>query len=157
MTVWAALVLLASTAAPVACPHAGNWVVVDTHARVLVLCEGASPTRTFGVHLGRGGVGKRQAGDEKVPLGTYELGVPRRSERFGTFIPIGYPTAEQRKAGYTGDDVGVHGPRRYLRWLGRLNNVFATTAGCVGVATDDEIDAIATWVTTNEVRRIEIR
>jgi len=157
MTVWAALALLASAAAPVACPHAKNSVVIDTAARVLVLCEAGSPTQTFGVHLGRGGVGKRTAGDEKVPLGTFDLGVPRRSEQFGTFIPIGYPTTEQRKAGYTGDGVGVHGPHRYLRWLGRLNNVFASTAGCVGVASDDEIDAIATWVTTHHVRRIEIR
>jgi len=76
MTVWAALALLASAAAPVACPHAGNSVVVDTATRVLVLCEAGSPTRTFGVHLGRGGVGKRTAGDEKVPLGMFELGVP---------------------------------------------------------------------------------
>jgi hypothetical protein len=37
-----------------------------------------------------------------------------------------------------------------------LNNVFASTAGCVGVASDDEIDAIATWVTANHVGRIEI-
>jgi murein L,D-transpeptidase YafK len=157
MTVWAALALLASAAAPVACPHAGNSVVVDAATRVLVLCEAGSPTRTFGVHLGRGGVGKRTAGDEKVPLGMFELGVPRHSEQFGTFIPIAYPTAEQRKAGYTGDGVGVHGPHRYLRWLGPLNNVFASTAGCVGVASDDEIDAIARWVTANHVGRIEIR
>jgi hypothetical protein len=116
MTVWAALALLASAAAPVACPHAGNSVVVDAATRVLVLCEAGSPTRTFGLS----------------DRGAAEGGIHGRRRRRARPAPL--PALARP-----------------------LNNVFASTAGCVGVASDDEIDAIATWVTANHVGRIEIR
>ena len=102
--------------------------------------------RTFGVRLGKHGVGKRREGDGKVPIGRYPLGAPRHSDKYGLFIPIQYPTPAQRKAGYSGGSVGVHGPHRRVRWLGRLTNLFDTTDGCVGIATDDDMKAIADWV-----------
>ena len=106
---------------------------------------------------GARGVGKTAEGDGKTPLGTYPLSEPRPSQRFGVFIPIGYPTAEQRSKGYTGGDVGVHGPHRWVRWLGSLVNTFDSSDGCVGVATDDEINRIAAWMKQTHVRTIEIR
>lgn len=132
-------------------------IIVDTKAHALLLCERDKEIAAFGVRLGRGGTGKTKEGDGKTPLGTYPLGEPRKSERFGIFISIGYPTPEQRQRGYTGGDVGVHGPHRFVRWLGSLVNTFDSSDGCVGLATDAEIERIAAWVKTAGSRTIELR
>jgi hypothetical protein len=102
--------------------------------------------RSYPIRLASEGVGKSRAGDGKLPLGAYALGAPRPSDKYGTFIPIGYPTPEQQRRGYTGGSVGVHGPDRRVRWLGRLVNTFDTTDGCVGLASDGEMAEIARWV-----------
>ncbi len=96
-------------------------------------------------------------GDGKTPLGTYGLGAPRPSQDYGMFIPVEYPTRGQRSQGYTGGSVGVHGPPRSVRWLGSLVNTFDSSDGCIGVATDDEIERISAWVTASHARTIEIR
>jgi murein L,D-transpeptidase YafK len=134
-------------------PH----VVVFPDQKKLWLCDGASPVKSFDVSLGFHGSGKKARGDKKTPVGIYALEQPRSSKKYGRFIPIGYPTPDQRRAGYTGDSVGVHGPRRWLRWLGRANNWINTTAGCVAVASDKEIDEIVRWVKTKNARTIDIR
>ena len=139
------------------CSSSDMRMVVDTKAHTLVLCEAGKETATFSVRLGHGGVGKTQAGDGKTPLGVYPLGQPRVSQRFGTFIPIGYPTPGQRARGYTGSDVGVHGPHRWVRWLGSLVNSFDSSDGCVGLASDDEMAKIADWVTAARVRTLDLR
>jgi hypothetical protein len=33
-----------------------------------------------------------------------------------------------------------------VRWLGRLVNTFDSTDGCVGIATDEQMESIAAWV-----------
>jgi murein L,D-transpeptidase YafK len=132
-------------------------VFVETDVRRMWLCEPNQQPRTFDVRLGTGGVGKMHEGDGKVPLGTYSLGVPRPSAKYGKFIEIGYPTKHQRANGYTGSDVGVHGPGRELRWLGSANNWFDTTDGCVSIASDAEMDEVAEWVRVNKVEYIVLR
>jgi hypothetical protein len=132
-------------------------VVVDLGRHVLALCDKTTAVESFSVRLGRGGVGKTREGDGKTPVGTYALGQPRPSNRFGTFIPIDYPTAEQKKQGYTGSAVGVHGPPRFVKWLGGLVNTFDLSDGCVGLARDAEIERIATWVREASARTIELR
>jgi murein L,D-transpeptidase YafK len=109
------------------------------------------------VRLGKGGVGKSKESDGKVPLGRYSLGKPRRSLKFGVFIPIAYPTPEQRAQGYTGSGVGIHGPHRSLTWLGRLVNTFDTTDGCVGLATNRETEEVARWVSHHHALTVLIR
>lgn len=104
-------------------------IVVDLRNHSLALCDKDAVVETFGVRLGRGGIGKIREGDGKTPVGTYALGQPRPSNRYGTFIPIGYPTEEQRRRGYTGSAVGVHGPARWLKWLGSLVNTFDLSDG----------------------------
>ena len=131
-------------------------IVVDLKKHTLALCAKDKLVEVFDVRLGRGGVGKTKEGDAKTPVGTYSLGEPRPSNRYGTFIPIGFPTEEQKKKGYTGSAVGVHGPLRVVKWLGRLVNSFDSSDGCVGVALDTEIDKIASWVRTESVRTIEL-
>jgi hypothetical protein len=152
------ITVLARTAnAAATCTTPDARVVVDTARHQLTLCEQGHEAAVFGVRLGRGGVDKTREGDAKTPLGTYILGEPRASDRFGVFISIGYPTPEQRQRGYTGGDVGVHGPHRWVRWLGSLVNTFDSSDGCVGLAKDTEIDAIAAWVKKLHAHTIELR
>jgi murein L,D-transpeptidase YafK len=132
-------------------------IVVDLDEHKLVLCDQAKALESFGVRLGHGGTGKTRAGDGKTPIGTSPLGQPRASQRYGIFIPIGYPTAEQRKKGLSGGAVGVHGPDRRVKWLGRLVNTFDTSDGCVGLAKDEEMERIAKCVRSAKVRTIELR
>jgi murein L,D-transpeptidase YafK len=140
-----------------ACSGTDALVVVETAKHRLVLCEGRREAATFGVRLGKKGVGKKTEGDGKTPLGTYDLGTPRPSKDYGVFIPVAYPTAEQKRRGYTGGAVGVHGPPRAVRWLGSMVNTFDSSDGCIGVATDDEIERISAWLRATHARTIEIR
>lgn len=109
------------------------------------------------MRLGKHGVGKEREGDGKTPIGRYALGAPRRSKAYATFIPVGYPTEEQRRRGMTGGAIGVHGPDRRVRWLGALVNAFDTTDGCVGVATDDEMREIVAWLDRKHPVEIVLR
>ncbi|MBI5549120.1 MAG: hypothetical protein HY901_34985 [Deltaproteobacteria bacterium] len=85
------------------------------------------------------------------------LGAPRPSGRFGTFIPVGYPTEEQLAQGLTGSAIGVHGTRASLAWLGELTTLVDTTDGCVAVGRGEEMAAIAEAVWSNPRGEILIR
>jgi murein L,D-transpeptidase YafK len=152
--------LLALRPGRVDCPASkGALLVVDTARHTLALCEageGGAPSSSFRVRLGKQGTGKSREGDGKTPLGRYGLGAPRASGSFGTFVPMAYPTQAQRSEGFTGGAVGVHGPDRRVRWLGALVNAIDTTDGCVGVATDREMDLIAKWVRDRRAKEIVI-
>ena len=137
------------------CAPKATYVLV--HGDSLWLCRNGASDGNFTISYGRSGYGKTQEGDNKTPVGRYPLGIPRGSENYGTFIPVEYPTPEQRKKGYTGADIGIHGPPRKTKWLGRMNAWLDVTRGCVMVASDDIIDKIAAWVKTRHVRLVEIR
>ena len=142
----------------VACPSEPRALLfVDTTNHLLATCEAGRTTKTFSVRLGRNGTGKERQGDRKTPLGAYGLGAPRASVAYGTFVPVEYPTPEQRRAGLTGSAIGVHGPDRKLRWAGALVNLFDTTDGCIGIATDDEMGQIAAWVRAKQVQTIVVK
>lgn len=155
--------LLGTSSIPAAadiCEGAGTAVVVDTSARTLALCADDATVESYPVAIGAGGAGKEREGDGKTPLGTYTLGAPRRSSDYGTFIPIGFPTAEQKKRGITGGAIGIHGPDRRLRALGRVAVALGWTRGCVALSSDVEMRSISRWVSVNKGRRslsIEIR
>jgi hypothetical protein len=129
------------------CPlEGGDAVAIHVAHHELWLCMAGIPAARFRVAIGRGGPGKARAGDNRTPIGTYALGDPRPSARFGTFIPIAYPTIQQASAGFTGGAIGIHGPPRGLdpkTWpLAELD----WTEGCIATATDDEVAAIAAFV-----------
>jgi hypothetical protein len=153
----AASLLAGHVSAAAECPHAQTLLLVDTKAHELKLCEDGVTVSAFRVALGRGGTDKRQEGDNKTPLGRYALGAPRGSARFGVFLPVGYPTKEQSAKGFTGANIGVHGPDRHFAWLGRANLWFDWTAGCVAVGTDQSIQAIAAWVQEKSVTLVELQ
>lgn len=139
------------------CRDQGNSLVADTVSQVLFLCKDGRTVKDYDLALGWNGTGKRKEGDERTPLGIYSLSSPRRSnEGFHKFIGIGYPTPLQKKNGYTGSAVGVHGPSRWARCLGFLNAAFDWTNGCLAVTSDSQIDEIAAFVTENQVKRIAI-
>jgi murein L,D-transpeptidase YafK len=132
-------------------------VVVETSQHLLWLCREGVLKGEYKVVLGTRGTGKQKEGDNKTPLGTYGLGIPRASKRFGVFIPVMYPTPEKKQQGFTGADVGIHGPARMFRWLGPINRWLDWTQGCIALAEDKEIEEIAAWVTRENSRTIEIR
>ncbi len=141
----------------VPCTENHNYVDVSTVYSTLYLCSNQKVVRQFSVALGRGGVDKRTEGDARTPIGHYRLGEPRTSDRFFIFISVGYPTADQSRMGYSGGDVGVHGPLNYLNWLDDANTWVNWTNGCIAVGTQDEINEIAGWVHALSVHLIVVR
>jgi len=78
-----------------------DLVVVDSAERELILFSGGRELRRFPVELGRLGVGKRQHGDLRTPRGRYRLLQAVPSPRFGHFIPVSYPNAEDLRRGFS--------------------------------------------------------
>ncbi len=74
------------------------------------MCESGEAKATLPVALGQGGLDKKVQGDAKVPLGEYSIGLAVRSKDYYLFIPVGYPTADQRRRGFTGSAIRVHAP-----------------------------------------------
>lgn len=128
------------------CAGRGTSLVALSDFHLLYICEKGVAVDNYDIALGSKGTGKTTEGDRKTPTGTYSLGEPRPSDRFGFFVPIGYPNKAQRASGFTGEAVGIHGPVRNFRCVGFLNVVFDWTAGCVAVADDGYIARISKWV-----------
>ena len=138
------------------CDLYGTALVVETASHKLWLCSGNETYREFAIAIGRGGTGKRLEGDNKTPLGEYALGLPRPSNRFGFFVPVSYPTKSEREQGFTGGDIGVHGPTRYFKWLGTLTTWVDWTRGCIAVGSDDAISEVARWIEQQNGEKIII-
>jgi murein L,D-transpeptidase YafK len=138
------------------CRSRGVAVVVLLAEHSLLLCSDGKSEKDYAVSLGKAGVGKTSGGDNKTPVGSYHLGVPRASGRFGIFIPVGYPTEEQKRKGYTGQAIGIHGPDRHFTWAGWLNTMIDWTQGCVAVKSDESIGEIAAWVKKRKPRLVHL-
>ncbi|RMX02555.1 L,D-transpeptidase family protein [Legionella jordanis] len=144
--------LFASTAA---CPLS-NGINVLTNKRILNICKQGTVVKAFKVALGYKGVGKKRAGDNKTPIGLYGLAHPRKSSQFKVFIPILYPTSKQLAAGYTGRDVGIHGPTQTPSLFGWLNHLPYSTRGCIAVGKNNQIEYVANWLKANPGARVLI-
>ncbi len=141
-----------------ACSKDIAYIEVNTLTSELKLCNKKLVEKGFSISVGRNGTGKRNQADGKTPIGEYGLGVTRPSSKFYKFIPVGYPTADQIKNGFTGGDIGIHGPARNYSWLGsRLNTWINWTQGCIAVGSDSEISEIAEWVTTNHSKIVVVK
>lgn len=121
-------------------------IVVTVKTEKMHLCNGKHLFKTYSISRGKKGWGKKKQGDKKTPIGCYPIGKPRTSKKFHIFIPIGYPTQEQKQQGYTGSAIGIHGPYQPLRWLGRLNNLLNWTQGCIAVGRNSDINDISKWI-----------
>lgn len=121
-------------------------VTVIARKRELWLCQEGAAVAKFQVAIGRGGLDKRRKGDGRTPTGTYALGSPRASTQFGLFIPIDYPTREQAAQGFTGGEVGIHGPPRGLAEPDYPTTAVDWTRGCIATGMDVDIGVIAEFV-----------
>ena len=140
-----------------ACRDAETAVVVVTRVRQMYLCNDGKIDRTFTVALGSGGVGKQRQGDGRTPLGRYGLGSPRASHGFHIFVPVQYPTPAQARMGFTGSAIGIHGPPH--GWtMAQLASLVAQdwTAGCIAVETEEDIEVVAAWIRTHEVKNVRL-
>ncbi|WP_028387904.1 L,D-transpeptidase family protein [Legionella fairfieldensis] len=137
------------------CPLSSG-INVYTTKRILTICKQGAVIKTFKVALGYKGVGKKRAGDNKTPIGLYRLAHPRKSTQFKMFIPILYPTSKQLAAGYTGRDVGIHGPTQSSSWFRWVNNLPGSTRGCIAVGKNNHIEYVANWVKENPGAKILI-
>lgn len=137
------------------CPLS-NGINVHTKKRILNICKHGSVIKSFTVALGYKGIGKKKAGDNKTPIGLYGLAHPRKSNNFKVFIPILYPTSKQRAAGYTGRDVGIHGPTQSSSLFGWLGNLPSSTRGCIAVGKNNHIEYVANWVKANPGAKVLI-
>jgi murein L,D-transpeptidase YafK len=134
------------------CSGRKKTVLIKLEREKLYLCKNDLTVKEYNVALGRGGYGKTKANDNKTPIGTYPLLKPRESKQeFHTFIGIDYPTPEQRVIGYSGRDIGIHGPHQNFIWAGGANTWFNWTRGCVAVKSNKDIDDIKNWVNTEKV------
>lgn len=138
------------------CEEKGTALVYSINEKALFVCENSESTAAYYVAIGSRGTGKTKEGDRKTPVGKYSLGKPKASEEFGIFIPVGYPNASDKKNGYTGGDIGVHGPKRFAACMGALNVAINWTAGCVAMASDQQILEMAEWVLKNPSANIYI-
>lgn len=138
------------------CTGLGTLLIADTKTRILYLCKNGKAEADYDLAIGWEGVQKRAEGDEKTPLGIYDISPPRDSKPFAKFIHIQYPTPQQERLGYTGSAVGIHGPSRWARCLGRLNTFFNWTNGCLAVAGDKEINQISRFVEQNKVKKLAV-
>lgn len=129
-----------------ACPGQATIIHVDTRTHRLRLCENGRTVADYRVAIGSAGTPKRKQGDKKTPTGRYRLGKLRPSARYRSFIPIGYPTAEQSRQGYTGSLIGIHGPKRAFAWAGKWSTYVDWTQGCIAVGRDADIDEITAWL-----------
>jgi murein L,D-transpeptidase YafK len=144
--------LFASTAT---CPLPSG-INVHTAKHTLTICKQGTVVKSFKVALGYKGVGKKHAGDNKTPIGLYSLAHPRKSSQFKVFIPILYPTSRQSAAGYTGRDVGIHGPTQKSNVFSWLNNLPSATRGCIAVGKNNYIEYVANWVKANPGTKVLI-
>ncbi|MFT4058629.1 MAG: L,D-transpeptidase family protein [Legionella sp.] len=133
-----------------------DGINVYTAKRILNICKHGTVIKTFKVALGYKGVGKKQEGDNKTPIGLYRLAHPRKSTQFKVFIPILYPTSKQLAAGYTGRDIGIHGPTQLSSWFSWLNNLPNSTRGCIAVGKNNHIEYVANWVKDNPGAKVLI-
>lgn len=139
------------------CTGLGTLLKADTKTQILYLCKNGKSVGDFDFSKGWNGTEKRKEGDERTPLGVYSIKAPRRSDAgFHKFIHINYPTSLQKKRGYTGSNVGIHGPSRWARCLGRLNTYFDWTNGCLAVASDRDIDEVSRFVEENNVEKLAV-
>lgn len=89
------------------------------------------------VALGSQGVGKREEGDQRTPLGVYHITSRLEGRQLGDFygpgaLPLNYPNEHDRRLGRTGANIWLHGTpsKQYTRSP-------RSTNGCVVLANEE--------------------
>lgn len=135
-------------------------IVWSQSTQGLYLCKRDRAVKAMRTSIGSNGLGKAAEGDRKTPVGSFWLGAPRKSDRYGLFIPVGYPNEVDLQAGRSGHSVGIHGPLRIPLFASACSVTSSLeknwTAGCVAVARDSQITEVAEWVIENWPVRFHI-
>lgn len=136
------------SAAPLPANARADRIVVEKQKHRLTLYAKGAALRTYAVALSRNPVGpKERVGDWRTPEGHFIIDRRNPRSEFHLALHISYPTprerARARALGYfPGGEVMIHGVSRRFAWLGRAQQLFDWTAGCIAV-TNDQIDEIA--------------
>ncbi len=116
-------------------------VAIDLTTYRLYLLEnrGGRPVRKndFYVSIGKGGADKRFEGDEKTPVGVYQIsdylpgsGLP---DMYGAgALPMDYPNAWDRLLGRTGSGIWIHGTES-----DRYSRPPLSSRGCITLSNED--------------------
>lgn len=135
--------------------HNINHIEYDSEYNKLSICVKNKPIQSFSASHGSKGIGKKKKGDRKTPVGLYTIQKPRKSSSvWRTFIYIDYPTKDQKKKGFTGSAVGLHGPYKFFPYL---NDRVNFGAGCIIVSKNSDIDAIEKHVLSLNINHIYIK
>jgi murein L,D-transpeptidase YafK len=133
-------------------------ILVIKSERSLYAMRGDEALRSYRVAFGRGRGAKTAEKDKKTPEGIYEGCRLNLASKYHKAILIPYPTAGERRKGYTGGEIEIHGlphlPLGLQGLLGGLLVRFGSTRGCV-MMTDTDIDdlaAITAFPVTVEIR-----
>lgn len=129
----------------------GSRLVYLKSEHQLCLFERDGSVHNWPASHGREHGKKRFEGDGRTPEGRYMVSAARHSQRFGLFMPISYPNAEDvrsaRAAGKPpGGAVGIHGPQRWYAFLGRAQALIDHSDGCL-VMDADSMQELARRVT----------
>jgi len=121
-----------------------NAVVVDLPRARLYLIENRDGElrvlRNYYASIGKGGWGKRSAGDNRTPVGVYNVtGFIRDSalpELYGAgAFPVSYPNVWDRRLKHTGSGIWLHGVPRDT-----YSRAPRSSEGCVTLANADLMD-----------------
>ena len=135
--------------------HSIDHIEYDSEHNQLSICVKNKPIQSFNASHGSKGMGKKKKGDRKTPVGLYTIQKPRKSSSaWRTFIYIDYPTKTQKKKGFTGSAVGLHGPYKFFPYL---NDRVNFGAGCIIVSKNSDIDAIEKHVLSLGINHIYIK
>jgi len=137
----------------VSCPERATLVLVSTAEHRLLLCESGKVARSFPIAIGSGGAAPGRVGWAQTPLGRFALQSPRASARYHLFIPLENPDPKR----FSAWAIGIHGPPRENRDDGASNVATDWTLGCLAVAADADIEAIAGWVREHARPGIDVR
>ncbi|MHC4458772.1 MAG: L,D-transpeptidase family protein [Planctomycetota bacterium] len=135
-------------------------VIVEKHARQMILLSKGRVVKKYKISLGRNPKGpKVRAGDRKTPEGAYVIDSRNPRSRYHLSLRISYPNLSDTKRAKqlgvsSGGDIMIHGIRKGFGWLGPLHRLVNWTKGCIAV-TNREIEEI--WRAVPNGTQIEIR
>jgi murein L,D-transpeptidase YafK len=150
---------------------AGTSIEIDKSDHRLRLIRDGKAVKEFACSLGKGGDGtKRKRGDNLTPEGEYRIVAINRKSGFHVFLHLSYPNRADIDAGLAGGlidsstharlraaadkgilpdqntalggQVGIHGIRNGLGWLGPLQSAVDWTQGCIAV-TNGQIEELS--------------
>lgn len=116
----------------------GLHLVYLKEEHMLCLQDGTSTTWFSAASHGRKAGKKRFERDERTPEGAYTVSPARPSRRFGTFLPISYPSAQdvrhaRAQGQQPGGAIGIHGPQDWYAFLGSWQAAIDHSDGCIVV------------------------